>query len=58
MADVNFLRLVYEKVINIIEKQGNYNTELAFELSFKERDPIDNLRDLIIKNHNITEKKK
>ena len=30
-----------EKVINIIEKQGNYNTELAFELSFKERDPID-----------------
>ena len=30
-----------KKVINIIEKQGNYNTELAFELSFKERDPID-----------------
>ena len=23
----------------------------------EERDPIDNLRDLIIKNHNITEKK-
>ena len=30
-----------KKVINIIKKQENYNTELAFELSFKERDPID-----------------
>ena len=37
-----------KKVINIIEKQGNYNTELAFELSFKERDPIDkNVKDVI-----------
>ena len=30
-----------KKVVNIIKKQENYNTELAFELSFKERDPID-----------------
>ena len=30
-----------KKVVNILEKLGVYNTELAFELSFKERDPID-----------------
>jgi hypothetical protein len=30
-----------KKIINIINKKRNKETELAFELSFKERDPID-----------------
>ena len=30
-----------KKVINIIQKKKDEDTELAFELSFKERDPID-----------------
>lgn len=30
-----------KKILSIIKKQKNYNIELAFELSFKERDPID-----------------
>ena len=30
-----------KKVINIIKKKKDEDTELAFELSFKERDPID-----------------
>jgi D-erythrulose 1-phosphate 3-epimerase len=30
-----------QKVLNIINNQKNNETELAFELSFKERDPID-----------------
>ena len=38
-----------KKVLNIIKKYKNDETELAFELSFKERDPIDkNMRNDVI----------
>ena len=38
-----------KKVVKIINQERNDTTELAFELSFKERDPIDkNMRKDII----------
>ena len=30
-----------KKILEILKKNNNSDTELAFELSFKERDPID-----------------
>ena len=46
-----------KKIINILKKNKINDTELAFELSFKERDPIDkNVKEDVIESVNYWKK--